>query len=102
MRKRLAVLAIWVSGVVFIPGAVGVSLDSSEAGVQFFEKRIRPVLAEHCHKCHSQKSEKLKAGLYLDSREGLLKGGDTGVAVVLGEPDKSRLIEAVRYTNSDL
>jgi hypothetical protein len=99
MTKRLAFLAIWV---VFSPAAQAVSPDQSEVGLQFFERKIRPVLAEHCHKCHSQKSEKLKANLYLDSREGLLKGGDTGVAVVLGEPDKSRLIEAVRYTNPDL
>ena len=75
----------------------GVSSDSSDPGVEFFEKKIRPVLAEHCHKCHSHNAEKLKAGLYLDIRDGFLKGGDTGVAVALGEPEKSRFIEAVRY-----
>ena len=80
----------------------GVSSDSSDPGVEFFEKKIRPVLAEHCHKCHSHNAEKLKAGLYLDSRDGFLKGGDTGVAVALGEPEKSRFIEAVRYKNPDL
>ena len=85
-----------------LPEARAVSSDPSDPGVEFFEKRIRPVLAEHCHKCHSHKSEKLKAGLYLDSREGFLKGGDTGVAVALGEPEKSRLIEALRYKNPDL
>ncbi|MBM3835498.1 MAG: DUF1553 domain-containing protein [Verrucomicrobia bacterium] len=74
----------------------------ASAGLEFFEKKIRPVLAEHCYECHSHQSKKLKAGLYLDSRAGVLQGGDTGVAVVLGEPDKSRLIEAIRHTNSDL
>lgn len=71
------------------------------AGIEFFEKKVRPVLAEHCYECHSHQAKKLKANLYLDSRAGLLEGGETGVAIVLGEPDKSRLIEAVRYTNSD-
>src|SRR6185436_7626877 len=98
MTKHLAFLLLWAS----IPAARAVSSDQPDAGVEFFEKKIRPVLAERCHKCHSQKAEKLKAGLYLDSRDGFLKGGDTGVAVVLGEPGKSRLIEAVRYTNPDL
>ena len=46
--------------------------------IEFFEKHVRPILAERCYKCHSAQSEKLKGGLYLDSREGLLKGGDDG------------------------
>ena len=75
---------------------------SDNASVEFFEKKIRPVFAEHCYECHSQKAKKLKGDLYLDSRAGLLKGGETGVAIVLGEPDKSKLIEAIRHTNPDL
>jgi cytochrome c553 len=67
-----------------------------------FEKRIRPMLIEHCYKCHSVGSEKLKAGLYLDSREGLLKGGDTGPGLVPGAPEKSLLIKAVSYGDTDL
>jgi cytochrome c553 len=94
--------AFLLAGLTFIPAAAAVSSDPSDPGAEFFEKKIRPVLAEHCHKCHSHKAEKLKAGLYLDSRDGFLKGGDTGVAVALGEPDKSRLIEALRYKNPDL
>ena len=72
------------------------------AGVEFFEKRIRPVLVERCYECHSAQSGKRKGGLMLDTREGLLKGGDAGLALVLGEPDKSRFIEAIRYKNQDL
>ncbi len=97
MTKCFAFLLAWL---VSNPAAKAVSSDPSDPGVEFFEKKIRPALAEHCHKCHSHKSEKLKAGLYLDSREGFLKGGDTGVAVAL--PEKSRLIEALRYRNPDL
>jgi len=68
----------------------------------FFEEKIRPVLAEHCYKCHSSRSKKLKAELYLDSREGLLKGGETGPVVVAGKPEESLLIRAVVYLDNEL
>src|SRR4051794_36787371 len=55
---------------------------TDEAGVDFFENRVRPLLAEHCYRCHSAKAEKVKAGLLVDSREGLLKGGESGPALV--------------------
>jgi len=70
--------------------------------LEFFEKRIRPLLTERCYECHSADAKKLKGGLRLDSRDGVLKGGDTRPAVVPGQPDKSLLIEAVRYGNQDL
>ena len=72
------------------------------AGLEFFEKRVRPVLIENCYKCHSKEAEKPKGGLVLDTREGVLKGGDTGPAIVPGDPGKSLLIKAVRYTDADL
>ena len=74
-------------------------------GLDFFEKKVRPVLVEHCYKCHSAQASaagKLKGDLLLDSREGLLKGGKNGPVIAPGKPDESRLIEAVRYTNEDL
>ena len=74
---------------------------TDEAGAEFFERRVRPLLAEHCYGCHSAKAEKVKAGLLVDSREGLLKGGESGPAVVAGKPEQSRLIEAVRYSNPE-
>jgi len=75
---------------------------SATAGVEFFEKKIRPLLAEQCYKCHSAESEKLKGKLLLDSQEGLLKGGESGPVVVPGDPERSLLIKAVRYTDKDL
>ncbi len=69
---------------------------------EFFEKKIRPLLIDHCYKCHSAQSDGVKGGLLLDTREGLLKGGDTGAAIVPGDPEKSLLIKAVRYTDKDL
>ena len=67
----------------------------------FFEKKIRPVLADKCYKCHSEKSEKIKGGLVLDTREGIRRGGDNGPAVVPGDLKESLLIEAVRYASKD-
>ncbi|MDB6109290.1 MAG: Protein of unknown function (DUF1553)/Protein of unknown function (DUF1549)/Planctomycete [Pedosphaera sp.] len=72
------------------------------AGIEFFEQKIRPILADNCYKCHGQVSEKVKGGLVLDSKEGLLKGGDTGPAIEPGHPEKSLLIKAVRYTDENL
>ncbi len=79
----------------------GTSKLNQEAS-DFFEQKIRPILTENCYKCHSAGAEKIKGGLLVDTKEGLLKGGDTGPAIVAGDPDKSLLIKAVRYTDKDL
>jgi hypothetical protein len=71
-------------------------------GTEFFEKKIRPVLTEKCYKCHSAGAEKIKGGLLLDSRAGWMKGGESGPVIVPGNPEKSRLIHAVRHTDSSL
>ncbi|MES2697328.1 MAG: c-type cytochrome domain-containing protein, partial [Verrucomicrobiota bacterium] len=70
--------------------------------VAFFEKNIRPVLVDHCYKCHSAEAEKVKGGLALDTRAGLREGGDSGPSIVPGDLEKSLLIEAIRYKNDDL
>ena len=70
--------------------------------IEFFEDKVRPVLAEHCYSCHSDKAEKVKGGLRLDTRETLLKGGTAGPVIVPGDAEASRLIKAVRYTDPDL
>src|SRR5581483_7522918 len=70
-------------------------------GVEFFESKIRPVLAEQCYKCHSAQSGKAKGGLTLDTRAAMLKGGDTGPAVVPGHPEKSLLLTAI-HRDADL
>lgn len=70
------------------------------ADAEFFENRVRPVLVEHCQKCHGEKKQ--KGGLRLDSRTALFAGGDQGTALVPGQPDESLLIEAVRYTDEGL
>src|SRR5271154_4960625 len=72
------------------------------AGIEFFEGKIRPLLADHCYKCHSRQSEKVRGGFMLDTRDGLRQGGDSGPAIVPGHPEKSLLIQAVSYTDKDL
>src|SRR6185436_13371308 len=72
------------------------------ANFEFFETKIRPILLDRCYKCHSAESEKIKGGLLLDTREGLLKGGDSGIVLVPGDAEKSKLIIAVRHTDKDL
>lgn len=73
----------------------------SAGQIDFFEKKIRPVLVKQCYKCHSE-TEKVKGGLLLDSRAGVRQGGETGPALVLGKPDQSLLIQAIRYSDEDL
>lgn len=76
--------------------------ESGVAASEFFEKKVRPVLVEHCGKCHGADPRKIKGGLRLDSRAALLRGGDGGPVVVPGDPAKSKLIEAVSYKDVDL
>ena len=96
-----------LAGFRFVLGLLGSGLmvmagTPTPEQVEFFERKIRPVLAEQCYSCHSHSGEKLKANLFLDSREDILKGGDTGPAMVVGQPEKSLLVEAVGYGNPDL
>ncbi len=72
------------------------------AGIDFFERKVRPLLADRCYRCHSARAEKLRGGLRLDTREGVLAGGDSGPAVVPGDPGRSSLIKAVRHASPDL
>jgi hypothetical protein len=61
----------------------------------FFDKQVRPILQQHCFKCHGD--GKVRGGLRLTSRENVLKGGDSGPAVVLDKPETSRLLQAINY-----
>jgi hypothetical protein len=70
--------------------------------LRFYETSIRPLLAKNCYECHSAKAKKLKGKLRLDARDHLLKGGETGLAVVPGKPDESLLIKAVRYDELEM
>ncbi len=73
---------------------------SASEGDIFFERKIRPLLVSHCHKCHSEQAKTLQGGLLLDSPAGVRTGGDSGPAVAPGKPEESLLIKAVGYRDS--
>ena len=75
---------------------------STPSDLEFFEKKVRPLLSQHCYECHSSDSRDLKGGLRLDHRRGVLEGGHTGPAVIPGRVGKSLLIRAIRHTDKDL
>ena len=70
--------------------------------IEFFERQVRPLLAQHCYQCHSVNAKRLEAKLLLDSRKGHVDGGDSGPAIVPGDADDSLLIEAVRYESYEM
>ncbi|MEK6249019.1 MAG: hypothetical protein N2C12_12625, partial [Planctomycetales bacterium] len=83
--------------------AVAVSDDEfTSEQLEFFEAKVRPLLVQQCYDCHSTDAKKLKGGLYVDSREGLIKGGDSGTAAVTGKPNDSILIDAVKYKSYEM
>src|SRR6187401_554043 len=75
---------------------------AQDAGIEFFERKVRPILVEHCYECHATTSKKVRAQLLLDSRDGVRRGGVSGPAIEPGDPDKSLLIKAVRYTDPEM
>ena len=78
---------------------------SDGKGTEFFESKIRPVLVSKCFSCHSQdaaKAKKLKGKLLLDSKAGVLAGGESGPAIVPGRPEQSLLIEAIRHDSLEM
>ena len=92
--RSLAALAAFVA----LPNLVRAADDPK--AIEFFENKIRPVLVEHCIKCHGEeaaKEKKLKGGLRLDSKAGWQKGGDTGAAIVPGKPTEGTLLASIRY-----
>ncbi len=75
--------------------AASASAGDDRVGLAFFESKIRPVLVEKCHQCHSNSSPKPKGGLLVDTRAGIRKGGNSGPAVVPGDLDASLLYQAI-------
>lgn len=104
MRMRLILAVVLSSGTLFSSGEVASVIAPAFAStdLDFFEKRVRPVLVQRCFECHSATAEKLKGGLLLDSREAILAGGDSGPAAVVDDVEKSLIIQAIRYDNENV
>ena len=101
LRSRALVIpGLMLAGM--LSGLNAVALEPSKEDIEFFENKVRPVLVDNCFSCHSSKAPKLKGGLSVEFRDALLKGGETGPAIVPGAPEKSLLITAVKYKDADL
>jgi hypothetical protein len=87
--------SVWVVPYLLLLAAPASAKEPTKAQLEFFEKKVRPVLADNCFSCHSAAKGKKKGGLLVDSREALLKGGDSGPAIVPGDPEKSLLVHAI-------
>ncbi|MEO1994395.1 MAG: DUF1553 domain-containing protein [Planctomycetaceae bacterium] len=100
LRFVTLLLVVGIQGIVQSENAAQKPL--SPAHIDFFEKKIRPVLLRHCYKCHSADAKNLKGGLLLDSREAMRKGGDSGAAVVPKDVAESLLISALRQDGLEM
>ena len=79
-----------------------VSHAAADEHVRFFETHIRPALITHCYECHSNAHRKSEGGLLLDSRPAMRRGGDSGAVIEAGSPDRSLLIEAIKYESLEM
>ncbi len=102
-KKSLKLATLAVGGSLLAPAVATAASAEREARMgQFFEQYVRPVLARECYRCHSDRDDTRKGGLALDSKAAMFKGGDTGPAVVPGNPSKSLLVRAVQYHDPDI
>ncbi len=97
-HRHFAAVILFAAGL--WPLAAVSAVAPAREGIEFFEKNIRPLLVAECYECHS--GAKKKGGLTLDTRDGVLKGGESGPALVPGNAETSRLIKAVRRADPDL
>ena len=71
-------------------------------GLDFFERKIRPVLVKQCYECHSAKAKIVRGKLLLDTRDGIRKGGESGPAVVPGKPERGTLLSALKHADFEM
>ena len=93
------------ASLVFLPTLLAVSaglVSAQSPQLDHFERKIRPVLIEHCEACHSSSLDEPMGGLRLDSRDALRQGGQSGPAVVPGQPEQSLLLNALTYKDANL
>jgi hypothetical protein len=100
MVFRIAALGLALSVLALATSTPAAPEPAPQAGEALFEQKIRPVLEGTCFKCHG--GEKIRGGLRVDARAALLKGGETGPALVPGNAEKSLLIQAIRYGQDEI
>jgi hypothetical protein len=95
------VTASLLTASILIGAARAWGADPTSAEIEFFEKKIRPILVAHCQECHSSTLTSIKGGLELDHRDGMRKGGDSGPALS-DKPDQSLLLKALHYDGLEM
>ena len=97
IKTLVLLFVLAVSAALLAIPSLAIADDISPKQLEFFEKKIRPVLIDKCYSCHSKDSKAAKGGLVLDTREGIRTGGDSGHAVVPGDLEASLILDAIRY-----
>src|SRR5678810_400029 len=97
MQARMRALLLLASAAAWILADPRLCPGADQDGIQFFETKIRPVLATQCFGCHSAQASKVQGGLLLDSQSGIRKGGNSGIIIDSGQPESSLLLRAIRY-----
>ncbi len=94
--------AWWLILAALLAGLIFTSAAPAQADEKFYTEQILPLLKDRCYSCHSHAARKSRGGLAVDSREALLAGGDSGPAMVVGKPEESLLIDAVKRTGLEM
>ena len=99
MEMKISITPIQVAALVCVMlCSCSLAADDND----FFESKIRPLLVQHCYECHSGKVGVVESGFDMDTRAGMLVGGDHGIAIVVGKPEESLLMKALSYRLADL
>src|SRR2546429_9325687 len=99
LRRKLFPLLLIVILFIFAWTLRAAAAAPTPEQLEFFEKTIRPLLAEHCYSCQSEKAEKLKGGLRLDKTAGVLKGGDSCPPIIPADAQDDLLIQRIPYSD---
>ena len=95
-------MRFYIACIVLCLGGASTSAQEADRRLAFFEEKIRPVLVQHCYQCHSAAATQIKGNLLLDTKQGVLAGGDSGTALVPRDPDASLLLSALRYEDYEM
>ena len=104
-RRLLLLISVGVASLIAWPHERADSQESptfDAASVEFFTTKVKPLLEARCFECHGPEAKKLKGGLSLASRADVLRGGDSGAAIVPGKPAESLLVKAINYVDFEM
>ncbi len=104
-RRLLLLFGVSVAALIAWPRERADSQDAptpDAASIEFFQTKVKPLLETRCFECHGPEVKKLKGGLSLASRADMLRGGDSGAAIVPGKPTESLLVQAINYVDFEM